>query len=258
MRIGLVIEYEGTELFGSQLQANGRTVQGELEKALAALFHSKIRPRMASRTDSGVHARGQVAAFDVDTRLGMMTVRDALNHYLPEDIGIRHAAVVPDGFDPRRHAVWREYEYTINDGPVAPRLNRHFAAWVRGPLDDRAMDVGARELVGVHDFASFSGGATPDEASTVRRIDAAGVMRQGEHVQITFRANAFLNQQARRMAGVLIEIGLAGLATEDLKKLVDRPVRGSTKTVAPPHGLCLTRIEYRDAGPTGLPAVAEA
>ncbi|MBI4306067.1 MAG: tRNA pseudouridine(38-40) synthase TruA [Chloroflexi bacterium] len=258
MRIGLVIEYDGTELSGSQLQANGRTVQGEIEKALAALFQARIRPRMASRTDAGVHARGQVAAFDIETKLGMVTVRDALNHYLPEDIGVRHAAAVPEGFDPRRHAICREYEYTINDGPVAPRLNRQVEAWVRGPLDEQSMAEAAREFVGVHDFAAFSGGATPDGTSTVRRMEYAGVTRDGERVRVTFRANAFLNQQARRMVGTLIEVGSSALAPANVKRLIDQAAKGAAQSVALPHGLCLSRIEYRDAGPFGLPVVAEA
>ncbi|MBI2966104.1 MAG: tRNA pseudouridine(38-40) synthase TruA [Chloroflexi bacterium] len=258
MRIGLVIEYEGTDFLGSQLQSRGRTVQGELERALEALFQTATRARMASRTDTGVHARGQVAAFDFETRLSMTTIRDALNHYLPGDIGVRHAARVADSFDPRRHAIRREYVYTINDSQVPSPIDRRFEAHVRGPLDVEAMAGAARGLEGTHDFAAFCGGALPVDASTVRRMDQATVCRDDRHVRITFLANAYLNQQVRRMAGALMQVGAAMMSPERFAAFVSKPVRGDARVVAQPHGLCLTRIEYRGGTPSGLPALNEA
>ena len=270
MRIGLVIEYEGTEFSGSQLQARGRTVQGELERALEALFQTFIRAKMASRTDAGVHARWQVAAFDFETRLAMTTIRDALNHYLPEDVGVRHGAQVDDSFDPRRHAICREYVYTVNDDEVPSPIDRRFEAHVRGPLDVAAMADAARKLEGTRDFVAFCGGALPPGSSTIRRMDRATVCREvnddgpsgrgigGRRVRLTFRANAFLNQQVRRMSGALLQIGSGAMPVERFEKLLKMPVRGDASVVAPPHGLCLTGIEYRDGSPWGLPVLTEA
>lgn len=258
MRIGLVVEYEGTDFSGSQLQARGRTVQGELERALEALFQTFIRAKMASRTDAGVHARGQVAAFDHETRLSMTTIRDALNHFLPEDLGVRHAARVEDSFDPRRHAICREYVYTVNDDEVQSPIDRRFEAHVRGPLDVDAMARAAEGLEGVNDFAAFCGGALPHGSSTVRRMDQATVCRDGQRVRIVFRANAFLNQQVRRMAGALLQVGAAAMSPERFADFLKKPVRGEADMVARPHGLCLTRIEYRGGSPWGLPVLIEA
>ena len=258
MRVGLVIEYEGTDFLGSQLQARGRTVQGELERALEALFQTAVRARMASRTDTGVHARGQVAAFDFETRLSMTSIRDALNHYLPEDVGIRHVARVADSFDPRRHAICREYVYTINDGDVTSPIDRRFEAYMRGPLDIEAMAGAARSLEGTHDFAAFCGGALPAGATTIRRMERATVCRHDRRVRLTFRANAYLNQQVRRMAGALMQVGAAVTSAERFAEFISKPVRGDARVVAPPHGLCLTGIEYPGGGPSGLPALNEA
>lgn len=254
MRIGLVVEYDGTEFQGSQLQAKGRTVQGELEKAINALLGTPIRIRLASRTDAGVHARGQVAAFDSDTRLGMKTIQDALNHYLPEDVSVRHAAHVLDAFDPRRHATSREYVYTYNDGPAQSAIDRRTEVHSGRRLDEKRMDSAAQLLVGTRDFAAFAGGAVPKGASTIRRMDHAGVERTGDKVKITFRANAYLNQQVRRMVGELARIGESPAAEKRFSDYLARPVKGSAKAVAPSRGLCLTRIEYRGAGPDGLPS----
>jgi tRNA pseudouridine38-40 synthase len=258
MRTGLVVEYEGTDFSGSQLQARARTVQGELEEALAGLFQTAIRVKMASRTDAGVHARWQVAAFDHQTRLSMTRIREALNHYLPEDIGVRHAARVADSFDPRRHAVSREYVYTACDAQTPSPIDRRFETHVRGPLDVAAMSEAAGGLIGTRDFASFCGGALPAGASTVRRIDRADVCREDDRVRITFRANAFLNQQVRRMVGALLQVGTGGLSRQRFAEYLRKPVRGAAAIVAEPRGLCLTKIEYRGGGPWGLPAVTEA
>ena len=213
---------------------------------------------MASRTDTGVHARGQVAAFDFETRLSMTSIRDALNHYLPGDVGVRHAARVADSFDPRRHAICREYVYTIDDGDVPSPIDRRFETHVRGPLDVESMAEAARALEGTHDFAAFCGGALPAGATTIRHMEKASACRHGQHVRLTFRANAYLNQQVRRMVGALLQVGAGMKSPERFAAFILKPVRGDARVVAPAHGLCLTRIEYRGGGPSGLPALNEA
>ena len=255
MRIGLIVEYEGTEFHGSQLQSNARTVQGELERALQTVFQEEIRIQLASRTDAGVHATGQAAAFDVETRLAEGTIRKALNHYLPEDVCVRTAARVADRFDPRRDALAREYVYTLADVAVASPLRRRVEAHVRERLDEGAMERAGRVFEGTHDFASFAGSATPKNASTVRRIDSVRTARRGDQVTVLIRGNAFLHQQVRRMTAALVEVGQARITAARVKEYLETPERGASRRIMPAHGLCLVGIAYPDAGPEGLPLV---
>ena len=258
MRIGLQLEYDGTDFHGSQLQANARTVQGELEIALRSLFQITIRPTFASRTDSGVHALDQVVACDVDTQLDMDTVRNALNYYLPRDIAAKRAQVVASNFHPRRHAVSRIYVYTMYDGPYRPALARRQEAHVRQPLDVDAMRAAAAELIGAHDFAAFAGPATHRDASTTRDLREISVKRRGDRVSIMFRANAFLHRQVRKMTSVLVCAGQGKMSAEEIRQIVGRAVRGSVTHSMPPQGLCLTRIEYPKTGSGSFPEESTA
>ncbi|MSQ08386.1 MAG: tRNA pseudouridine(38-40) synthase TruA [Dehalococcoidia bacterium] len=255
---GLIVEYDGTELFGSQLQANARTVQGELEQALAKITGQRTRVRLAGRTDSGVHATGQVAAFDAEIRLETVSIRNALNYYLPEDVRVRCAQEAPPRFDPRRRARSREYVYTLNDAPSRPALHRRTEFHVRERLDEKAMHTAAQALTGEHDFAAFAGPATLKGASTVRRIDAAGVCREGDRVIFTVRGNAFLHQQVRRMAGALIDAGSGAMTLDQFKKVLGSGRKNGAKRLAGPQGLCLTKVNYESPGPCGLPEHASA
>ena len=255
MRIGLIVEYEGTEFHGSQLQTNVRTVQGELEKVLQTVFEKEIRIYLASRTDTGVHARGQVAAFDVDTGLTEDTIRRALNHYLPEDVRVGAVARVADRFDPRRDAEARQYVYAVTDAAVPSPLRRRIETPVKGRLDEHAMERAGRMLEGVHDFASFAGPATPEGASTVRRMDRVSAERTGDRVALTVRGNAFLHQQVRRMAAALVDIGHARMTKAGLKARLEAAERGAATRIVPARGLCLVDIAYADADPKGLPLV---
>jgi len=250
---GLVIEYDGTGFSGSQLQARARTVQGELETALEKLFACHIRVKLASRTDSGVHATGQVAAFVAPKRLDEDTVRRALNFHLPEDLRVRCAQAVPHGFDPRRRARSREYVYTLNDAASPPAINRRTECHIRGRLDEGAMDAAARILTGTRNFAAFAGPATLKGAPTVRKVYSSNVRREGDRVLFTVRANAFLHQQMRRMGAALIDVGLGRMDISQFTSLVTDGARGQAKKVAKPQGLCLTNVEYGGNGPCGLP-----
>ena len=255
MRIGLIVEYEGTGFHGSQLQTNVRTVQGELEKALQTVFEKEIRVHLASRTDTGVHATGQVAAFDVDTGLTEDTIRRALNYYLPEDVRAGAVARVADRFDPRRDAEARQYVYSLTDAAVQSPMRRRIETPVKTRLDEHAMDRAGRILEGVHDFASFAGSATLEGASTVRRMDRISAERTGDRVALTFRGNAFLHQQVRRMAAALVDIGHFKMTKTELKARLEAAKRGLAGRIMPARGLCLVDIAYSDAGPKGLPLV---
>ncbi len=257
MRIGLIIEYDGTAFHGSQFQANARTVQGELEQAAQSLFGKHRRVALASRTDAGTHATGQVATLDADSPPECDTIRNALNYYLPEDVKVRSAAVVAARFDPRRHATHRTYEYTLNDSPAPPAIHRRTSVHVKTRLDARAMDAACGYLTGTQDFASFAGPATPPDAVTVRRVDLAKIERSGDIVKFTITANAFLHQQVRRLAGALVEAGKGKIAPESVQGILSNPVRGAAHYVMPAKGLCLTSIRYDGSEPGRLPTPAQ-
>lgn len=261
MRFGLVVEYDGTEFHGSQLQSNARTVQGELENALLQVFNKNIRVHFASRTDSGVHARGQVGRFDGETGMSPDQVRKALNHYMTKDVRIRCVQFVqdgPDGFDPRGDASSRTYVYTFNDARSEPALDRHFVTHVRKSLDAVAMDSAAQALVGSHDFAAFAGPGTPHDAPTRRVVESASTTRNGDCIEFKVTANAFLHQQIRRIAGVLYDVGTGSLSEGAISDLLASAERGAASQVMPAQGLCLEEISYNGAGECGLPVFSPA
>ena len=246
MRFALVVEYDGTEFSGSQFQANARTVQGELEQAARTIFGDGLpRIKLASRTDAGVHAVGQVAAIDLDTRISTDEIRNAFNGNLPDDVRVHDVKIVPDGFDPRRAAIAREYRYVINDGATSSPIRRRNEYHVRSRLNTDPMDRAARYFEGVHDFASFAA-ATKEPVTTIRRVESASVRRRDdERIVFDIRAIAFVRQQIRRMVGVLIAVGRGTCALDEVARLLSRPKRDSATQNAPPHGLTLMRVVYR-------------
>ncbi|MBP38204.1 MAG: tRNA pseudouridine(38-40) synthase TruA [Dehalococcoidia bacterium] len=261
MRFGLVVEYDGTEFHGSQLQANARTVQGEIEDALRKIFNENIRMYLASRTDSGVHARGQVGRFDEETNLTLDKIRIALNHYMAKDVRIRCVQFVqdgPNGFDPRGDASSRTYVYTFNDARSEPALDRHFVTHVRKSLDAVMMNEASQSFVGLHDFAAFAGPSTPPDAPTLRNVASASATRNGDNVEFKITANAYLHQQIRRIAGVLYEVGSGKTSPEIVGQLLASANRGEASHVMPAEGLCLEEITYNGSGECGLPSITTA
>lgn len=247
-RIALVIEYDGTDYSGFQVQANARTVQGELEEALRKLLRRQVRVKGASRTDSGVHAEGQVVAFDADAGYAGAVYRNALNYYLPEDIRVKAVYRVRPDFDPRRNATSRTYEYRILNTPAPSALRRCFVHWVSEPLDVERMGEAAMALVGTHDFAAFT---VPCAATkgTIRHVYKYYVERRGELVVVVSEANAYLYQQIRRAAGVLLRIGKGEIGTEEIEELLLRKQCGSAGPLLPARGLHLVRVSYPDFPP---------
>ncbi len=255
------MEYDGTEFHGSQLQSNARTVQGEIENALQQVFNKQIRMYFASRTDSGVHARGQVGRFDEVTDMPPDQIRKALNHYMTKDVRIRCAQLVPDGpegFDPRSDASSRTYVYTFNDARSEPALERNYVTHVRASLDAEAMNEACQSLVGHHDFASFAGPSTPADAPTLRNVESATATRSGDNIEFKIVANAYLHQQIRRIAGVLYDVGRGVASTERVGQLIASADRGAASHVMPAEGLCLEKISYEGSGECGLPAISAA
>ena len=261
MRFGLVVEYDGTGFHGSQLQSNARTVQGELESALQQIFSRQIRVHFASRTDSGVHARGQVGRFDEETDMSPDQIRKALNSYMTKDVRIRCAQHVkggPDGFDPRGDASSRTYVYTFNDARSEPALDRNFVAHVRKPVDAEVMNGASQALAGSHDFASFAGPNAPHDRATRRNVVSASTTRTGDNVKFEITANAFVHQQIRRIAGVLYNVGTGVSPAALVSDLLASPERGAASHVMPASGLCLENIAYNGAGECGLPVNSPA
>lgn len=240
----LKLEYDGSGFGGSQYQTNARTVQAELERALLPLADAPVRVALAGRTDAGVHATGQVAAATLPERWTAATVQRALNARLPADLAVAAVVAVPDGFDPRRQALWRWYEYGIWNAAVRSPLRRDRSWHVRYPLDVAAMRGAAVLLEGVHDFASFAGPLEPPGRSTVRVMRRVTVARQGAQVALEFEANAFLPHQVRRTVGALVEVGRGRLNAEQFGAWLAEPKTGAAGPAAPPHGLCLVMVAY--------------
>lgn len=242
-RFVATVSYDGTEFAGSQRQANARTVQGDLEIAAEALFGAPVRMALAGRTDAGVHAIGQVAAFTVATRLEAETIRRALNAHLPADVAVRGVRAVPAEFDPRRWARRRWYRYTVVQGEARMPLARRTAWYVEGDLDREAMQQASGALAGRQDFLSCSGPLEPGRSS-LRTVFAAGWHGDGCALLFDIEADAFLPQMVRRITGALIQVGRGKLKPDEFVHLLRRAQPGLVGPTAPPQGLCLQRVWY--------------
>jgi tRNA pseudouridine38-40 synthase len=242
-RTVFILEYDGTRYHGSQVQHDLPTIQGELEKALEQVTGARIRTSFAGRTDQGVHARGQVVACDTSSTLEPMTIARALNHYLPEDIAIKDAFAVNQDFDPRRDALSREYCYYIwNDVNPSP-LRRWNAHHVPQPLDVTEMDKACQVIVGTHDFAPFAS-SLEDRHNTVRSVYRANTFREGSMVTCHIEANAFLPHQVRNTVGALLQVGLGKMDVSDFERILGSNRSAVAGPTAPPHGLCLLKVNY--------------
>lgn len=240
-----VVEYDGTEYRGFQIQAEGPTVQGELEKALARLTGQKVRIKAAGRTDTGVHALGQVISFKVEWNHSLEDLHRGLNALLPRDIAVKELAPAPEGFHPRFSALMRHYRYTILNTPWRSPLRDRYAYHFPGPLDVEAMNLAASFLVGEHDFASF--GMPPEGENTVRAVYRAEWRREGDLLHFDIVANAFLRRMVRLIVGTLLRVGVGKLSPDDVKDILEaRDIRLSGPA-APARGLCLVKIEYPDS-----------
>jgi tRNA pseudouridine38-40 synthase len=242
-RLALLLEYDGAAYGGSQRQKNAPSIQSALEEAIERLSGRAVRTAFAGRTDAGVHALGQVAAFDTEAGHSLDVWRRGLNALLPRDIAVRSVAVVDPGFDPRRHASSRTYSYQIWNRPVRSPLRADRTWHVAEALDRGRMMEAVESLVGEHDFAAFGGSPGPGR-STRRRIYRADLTGSGKQVTLEVEGSAFLPHQMRRTVGALVEIGKGRLAPDSFERWLTRPEPGVAGPAAPPHGLCLLRVSY--------------
>ncbi len=244
-RLVLVLEYDGTNYFGFQWQANAPTIQSELEKALEKLTGEKIRVVAASRTDTGVHARGQVVSFKTDSSLLAEAFVHGLNYHLPDDIAVKSAYRVRDYFMVRSMAISREYNYFILNSQTRSPMTTRFAHRVIGELDVEAMNKASQTLVGIHDFASFASDISAElEKSTIRRVYRAEMKRDGELIVFNVVANAFLRHQIRSTVGALVQIGLNRMSEAEFINILESKKPGRAGPTLPSCGLCLVRVNY--------------
>jgi len=245
----LTVAYEGTRYAGWQRQKNAPTVQAVVEDALRRIIGKRVTVTAAGRTDSGVHAQGQVIHAHAETSLAPAVLRRALNALLPEDVLVRRVSAAPSAFHARYHAVRKRYRYRIATGPLRPLAERRYVHFVPQPLDVNAMRRAARFWVGRHPFAAFDAsgrpaGATRQPGATRRRVYAIRIRRQGREVWVDITADGFLYRMARRMVGTLLEIGKGRWPVSTAKALLSRPGCVCAPT-APARGLCLMEVAYR-------------
>jgi tRNA pseudouridine38-40 synthase len=239
-RLSAIVEYDGTDFEGFQVQARKRTVQGELERALHKITGEKIRVTGAGRTDTGVHAIGQGVHFDTTWNRPPKVLQRALNAVLPNDIAIRTLVQVPEDFSARYSAQNRTYRYTILNQAIRSPLAERYALAISEPLDADAMNSAAQYLIGEHDFGAF--GTPPRGDNTVREVYHAQVTREGARVLTKIKANAFLYRMMRRIVGTLILVGKGTLSITEFREVLEKKRRAGQSV--PPHGLCLIAVNY--------------
>lgn len=243
-RYKLTLEYDGTPFTGWQRQASSPSVQMALEDAVFAFCSERVTVFGAGRTDSGVHALGQVAHFDIarDTNTG--TVRDALNYYLGDvPVAVLVVEVVGGDFDARRSASARVYRYRILNRRPPPVLEKNRVWWLPGFLDVAAMHVAAQVLVGHHDFTTFRA-ALCQAKSPCRTLDRLDVVREGAEIQIHAEARSFLHHQVRNMAGTLRLVGDGKWTADDVRRALRARDRSAAGATAPAAGLTLMEVRY--------------
>ena len=241
-RYRAVVEYDGTDFRGFQVQASGRTVQGEIEKSLQQVTQSVLRIEGAGRTDAGVHATGQVIAFNAVWKHSLVELQRALNANLPDDIVISYLKIADPAFHPRFSALNRSYHYTIINQPWVNVMRRRYAYHVRKPLDITAMNKASQFLVDVHDFASF--GKPPQGENTVRHVTRAEWTANDNLLIFEITANAFLYHMVRTIVGTLVRVGLGQLAANEIDTILKARDLMRSAPAAPAHGLCLVQVTY--------------
>jgi tRNA pseudouridine38-40 synthase len=243
-RYRLTIEYDGGPYRGFQAQDNLPSVQAALERAIKGFSGQQLRVHVAGRTDTGVHATGQVIHFDLERDWRPEVVRDAMNaHLVPDPVSVLRAERAAPDFHARFSATGRRYLYRILDRRAPPAIERDRVWWVRTPLDAQAMHDAAQALVGHHDFTTFRD-AHCQANSSMRTLDEATAMRMGDEIHLTFAARSFLHRQVRSMAGTLAEVGVERWSKDDLVEALAAASRQRCGPVAPARGLYLVGVDY--------------
>ena len=253
-RYMLTVAYDGTNFHGWQKQAalddaeSPRTVQGELEHAVRIVVREPVNVLGASRTDAGVHAEGQVAAFSTTLELRPERMMAAINSRLPEDVQVRSARIVDEAFNPIGDAVAKGYRYRIAYGcrelHLRPLFDRHFVFWTAHDLDPQKMHAAAQHIIGTHDFTSFTR-LHHGRESTVRTVFDCEVHGTGERrCEMNVAGNGFLYNMVRVIAGTLVEVGRGEISPEAIPAILAARERTEAGPTLPPNGLCLMWVRY--------------
>lgn len=243
MRVLLKVAYDGTEYSGWQIQPNAETVEGVLTETVSRFFGREIKLTGASRTDAGVHAFGNVAVFDIDTKMPAEKIAYALNTYLPKDIRIQKSAVVPDNFHPRKWNCRKTYEYRIYNDTFENPLFSRYSHFYYGKLDIESMKKAAEAFVGEHDFSSFCAADT-QALSKIRTIYSAEIEQNDKLISFRVTGNGFLYNMVRILSGTLILAGAGKIIPSDISEILEARDRSKAGPTAPAEGLVLVQIEY--------------
>jgi len=244
-RYKITIAYDGTDYAGWQVQPRKNTVQAEIERALETAVGSTIRIHHSGRTDAGVHAKGQVAHFDLDKSVDLSKFQTSLNAILNPDVRIMKLRKVKEDFHARFSATGKEYRYFVWNGPAVPPELRLYRLHERRPLDIDAMKRAAEGLVGKHDFAAFTANPKREIGGTVKTIRKIIVTRSREgDVKICVEGNGFLYKMVRSIAGFLLRVGLGELEPKDARRLLKAKKRTHEVPTAKALGLFLWKVDY--------------
>lgn len=242
-RVRLVVAYDGTNYHGWQVQKNGITIESELNRCLSELLQEPIEVIGASRTDAGVHALGNVAVFDTESRMPAEKISYALNQRLPEDIRIQKSEEVAPDWHPRYCDSRKTYEYRIYRGEFPMPVKRLYALFTYRSLDATKMQEAAQYFVGEHDFKSFCQ-VHAQVDSTVRTVYEMKVYEEGTDVVIRVTGGGFLYNMVRIMAGTLLEVGQGKRVPEEIAEIIEAKDREAAGPTAPAHGLTLIKYEF--------------
>ena len=248
MRILIRVSYDGTAYSGWQIQPNATTVEGTLRQAVSNLFGTDIELIGASRTDAGVHALGNVAVFDVDTKIPAPKISYALNVRLPDDIRVWQSIQVEDGWHPRHNDCVKTYEYSIYNDTFENPKKRLYSHFYYGKLDVNMMCEAAAYFIGEHDFTAFCS-AGSQVADKVRTIYSLDVIQDGREIVLRVKGNGFLYNMVRIIAGTLIKAGTGDIRPQDIAGIIESRDRQLAGPTAPARGLTLVEIDYGNSLP---------
>jgi tRNA pseudouridine38-40 synthase len=243
MKIRIKLEYDGSNYSGWQLQIGQDSIQARLEAALDRIFSRHVRVHGSGRTDAGVHALGQVAAFDLPRDFPPDELKRAMNALLPPDIAIIEASAVSDDFDPRRDARSRAYEYRVLNRDRRSPFDYRYGWLMQSHLNLDAMNEAARRFIGENDFASFRSLGS-EETTTLRCVYKSEWRREGESFIYRVEASSFMRHMVRTMVATMVEVGRGKLAAERVTTLIDARDRSLAPASAPPQGLFLIEVLY--------------
>lgn len=248
-RIRITVAYDGTNYHGWQVQPGLATIQSELERVVSDIDNRPVQVAGSGRTDAGVHAIGQVAAFDLANRIPCPNLKKAMNRILPPDIRIMDVSEAPLDFHPRYQAIAKTYEYRIFRAEVCPPMRRQYCYHYPYPLDETAMSAAARLFNGEHDFSAFAASDQKDELgrSKVRTIFSSVLRREEDDLVYRVRGSGFLKHMVRIIVGTLIETGKGNLEAEALASRLKPGFSGTAGPAAPARGLCLVSVEYPES-----------